>query len=73
MPIRNPFRRAPGVDATDEAQRNATDNGFKNTAVSGANPLQIKDSPEYKLSGKTFRVARRAQSPSALYMNRRLL
>lgn len=49
MPIRNPFRRAP--EATDEAQRNAPDNEFKNTAVTGAQPLQIKDSAEYKLSG----------------------
>jgi len=48
MPIRNPFRRAP--EATDEAQRNAPDNEFKNTAVTGAQPLQIKDSAEYKLS-----------------------
>jgi len=48
MPIRNPFRRAP--EATDEAQRNASDNEFKNTAVTGAQPLQIKDSAEYKLS-----------------------
>lgn len=52
MPIRNPFRRAPGAEALEEAQRNATDNGFKNTAVSGAPPLQIKDTTEYKLSGE---------------------
>lgn len=56
MPIRNPFRRAPGAEATDEAQRNATDNGFKNTAVSGTQPLQINDTAEYKLSGKQSRV-----------------
>ncbi|OSS49790.1 hypothetical protein B5807_06233 [Epicoccum nigrum] len=48
MPIRNPFRRAP--EATDEAQRNAPDNEFKNTAVTGAQPQQIKDPAEYKLS-----------------------
>ncbi|XPS75284.1 hypothetical protein M3J07_007365 [Ascochyta lentis] len=50
MPIRNPFRRAPGAEANDEAQRNATDSGFKSTAVSGVPPLQTKDSAEYKLS-----------------------
>lgn len=54
MPIRNPFRRAP--EATDETPRNVTDNEFKNTAVSGAQPLQIKDSAEYKLSGELPRV-----------------
>lgn len=53
MPIRNPFRRAPGTEATDEAQRTGPDNGFKDTAVSGAQPMQIKDSTEYKLSGET--------------------
>ncbi|KAJ4380580.1 hypothetical protein N0V86_003939 [Didymella sp. IMI 355093] len=50
MPIRNPFRRAPGAEATDEAQRNGADNGFKTTAVSGAKPQEIKDTTEYKLS-----------------------
>lgn len=55
MPIRNPFRRAPGAEATEETQRNGADSGFKDTAVSGAKPLEIKDSAEYKLSGKTPR------------------
>jgi hypothetical protein len=73
MPIRNPFRRAPGAEATDEAQRNATDNGFKSTAVSGAQPLQIKDPTEYKLSGETSRELPRMRSPDALYVYRRLL
>lgn len=50
MPIRNPFRRAPGAESVDEAQRNATDGGFKSTAVSGAQPTAIKDATEYKLS-----------------------
>lgn len=54
MPIRNPFRRAP--EAADEAQRNATDNEFKSTAVSGSQPLQLKEPAEYKLSGALFRV-----------------
>lgn len=54
MPIRNPFRRAP--EATEEAQRSANDNEFKNTAVSGAQSLQIKDPAEYKLSGELARV-----------------
>ena len=72
MPIRNPFRRAPGAEATDEAQRNATDNGFKNTAVSGTQPMPIKDTTEYKLSGETIRELPRMRSPDALYMCRRL-
>ena len=63
MPIRNPFRRAP--EATDEAQRNASDNEFKNTAVTGAQPLQIKDSAEYKLSGALVRVLPRMWSQEA--------
>ena len=53
MPIRNPFRRAGVPEPVDEAQRSAPENGFKNTAVSGATPLQIKDPTEYKLSGET--------------------
>jgi hypothetical protein len=60
MPIRNPFRRAPGAEAPEEAHRNATDSGFKSTAVSGTQPLHIKDSTEYKLSGEIFRAFRRA-------------
>jgi hypothetical protein len=52
MPIRNPFRRAPGAEAVDETQRNATDGGFKSTTVSGAPPTSIKESTEYKLSGE---------------------
>jgi hypothetical protein len=48
MPIRNPFRRAGVPEAVDE--RSVPENDFKNTAVSGATPLQIKDPVEYKLS-----------------------
>ncbi|KAJ4342457.1 hypothetical protein N0V87_001076 [Didymella glomerata] len=48
MPIRNPFRRAPGAEAAEAP--NGADTGFKNTAVSGAKPLEIKDTTEYKLS-----------------------
>jgi hypothetical protein len=73
MPIRNPFRRAPGAEATDEAQRNGADNGFKTTAVSGAKPQETKDTTEYKLSGKTIRGYPRVRSPDALHMDRRLL
>ncbi|KAF1841018.1 uncharacterized protein K460DRAFT_371010 [Cucurbitaria berberidis CBS 394.84] len=50
MPIRNPFRRAGVPEPVDEAQRSTPENGFTNTAVSGAQPLQIKDPVEYKLS-----------------------
>ncbi|KAH7388676.1 hypothetical protein BKA66DRAFT_55553 [Pyrenochaeta sp. MPI-SDFR-AT-0127] len=50
MPIRNPFRRAGVPEQVDDAQRTAPENGFKNTAVSGTPPLQLKDSAEYKLS-----------------------
>lgn len=73
MPIRNPFRRAPGAEATEEAQRAGADNEFKNTAVSGTKPLEIKDTPEYKLSGKTIRRLPRARSLDAHHMDRRLL
>lgn len=66
MPIRNPFRRAP--EATEEAQRIATDNGFKNTAVSGAQPLQTKDSTEYKLSGEIPRASAKAVANSASHV-----
>lgn len=58
MPIRNPFRRAGAPDQTEDAQRNAPENGFKDTTVSGAKPLQIKDPIEYKLSGENSRRAR---------------
>jgi hypothetical protein len=51
MPIRNPFRRAPGGEVIDDAQRSAAERGFQNTAVAGAKPIQIKEPPEYKLSG----------------------
>jgi hypothetical protein len=52
MPIRNPFRRAGAPEVVEEGQRNAAENGFKDTSVSGAKPLQIKDPAEYKLSGE---------------------
>jgi hypothetical protein len=52
MPIRNPFRRAGAPEVVDEGQRNAAENGFTDTTVSGAKPLQIKDPAEYKLSGE---------------------
>lgn len=52
MPIRNPFRRAGAPEVLDENQRNPAENGFKDTTVSGSKPVQIKDSAEYKLSGK---------------------
>jgi hypothetical protein len=54
MPIRNPFRRAGAPEAVDESQRNAAESGFKDTTVSGAKPLQVKDPAEYKLSGETL-------------------
>jgi hypothetical protein len=53
MPIRNPFRRVNVPEPMDETQRSAPENGFKNTAVSGATPVQTKDPIEYKLSGET--------------------
>ena len=60
MPIRNPFRRAGIPEPVDEAQRSAPENGFKNTAVSGTQPLQIKDPVEYKLSGETPSICARS-------------
>lgn len=50
MPIRNPFRRAGGPEQSDEVQRSTAENGFKDTTVSGAKPLQLKNPAEYKLS-----------------------
>jgi hypothetical protein len=70
MPIRNPFRRAPGAEAAEAP--NGADTGFKNTAVSGAKPLEIKDTTEYKLSGKIIRGHPQARSSDALYLDRRL-
>ena len=52
MPIRNPFRRAPGAEAADETPRNAPESGFNSTAVSGAPTASVKDTTEYKLSGE---------------------
>jgi hypothetical protein len=52
MPIRNPFRRAGAPEVVDDSQRSAAESGFKDTTVSGAKPLQIKDPAEYKLSGE---------------------
>lgn len=74
MPIRNPFRRTGGPEPVEEAQRSAPENGFKNTAVSGATPLQIKDPIEYKLSGKvSLACARGARRRPGLHrVNRRL-
>ena len=50
MPIRNPFRRAPGVGVVDDG---ADGNNANNV---GVKPLQIKEPTEYKLSG-TFCTA----------------
>ncbi|KAJ4367487.1 hypothetical protein N0V83_007070 [Neocucurbitaria cava] len=71
MPIRNPFRRAGVPEPVDEAQRSAPENGFKNTAVSGTQPLQIKDPVEYQLSGETppaLREERVAIAESGVYL-----
>ena len=46
MPIRNPFRRTPGAGVVDDAQADG-----KTSNDGGAKPLQIKEPPEYKLSG----------------------
>lgn len=54
MPIRNPFRRAGAPEAISENPQNAAENGFKDTSVSGAKPLQLKDPAEYKLSGEAL-------------------
>lgn len=45
MPIRNPFRRTPGLGVVDDAS------DANNTMDQGAKPLQIKAPTEYKLSG----------------------
>jgi hypothetical protein len=53
MPIRNPFRRAGGADSINENQRPAPEAGFQNTAVAGTKPIAVKETSEYKLSGKS--------------------
>lgn len=56
MPIRNPFKRAPGdVAIHDENQppRSAADSGFQSIKVTGSNPVEIKEPMEFKLSGMT--------------------
>jgi hypothetical protein len=57
MPIRNPFRRAGAPEVVEEGQRNSAEHGFKDTTVSGAKPLQIKDPAEYKLSGEAASIS----------------
>jgi hypothetical protein len=52
MPIRNPFRKAVGVEPQDENQRPGAGGGFQQTPVAGARPVEIKEPTEYKLSGK---------------------
>jgi hypothetical protein len=56
MPIRNPFKRGPGgVEVAEAFPREAAadgNNGFQKTNVVGAKPIEIKEPPEYKLSGK---------------------
>jgi hypothetical protein len=56
MPIRNPFKRGPGgLESTDGIPPETTENGsngFQNTSVVGAKPIDIKEPLEYKLSGK---------------------
>jgi len=51
MPIRNPFRRAGAPETlNDDPLRNPAESGFKDTTLSGAKPVQLKDPAEYKLS-----------------------
>ncbi|KAF2496369.1 hypothetical protein BU16DRAFT_526866 [Lophium mytilinum] len=51
MPIRNPFRKAPGgVELQEENQRPGADRGFQQTPVNGTKPVEIKEPTEYKLS-----------------------
>ena len=53
MPIRNPFRRAPGaLDVGDENQRpTGAPGGFQRAKAVGVKPIDIKEPAEYKLSG----------------------
>jgi len=55
MPIRNfnPFKKAPTAQDLYEQNhhiRSSTDEGFQDANVKGTKPIEIKDSPEYKLS-----------------------
>ena len=51
MPIRNPFRKnAAGVEPAVAPQDPAA--GFRETTTSAAQPIDVKDPAEYKLSGE---------------------
>ncbi|KAF2866766.1 hypothetical protein BDV95DRAFT_611441 [Massariosphaeria phaeospora] len=50
MPIRNPFKRAGGVEVPSEGQPSPAEAGFQNTAVAGSRPVSVKEPAEYKLS-----------------------
>ncbi|KAF2003294.1 hypothetical protein P154DRAFT_429360 [Amniculicola lignicola CBS 123094] len=52
MPIRNPFRRAGGVEPVDDGQRTPADHTSQKNAVLGLNPLETKEPTEYKLSAE---------------------
>lgn len=55
MPIRNPFKRAPGSLDVDEAARQGADGDLKDT--NGAKPIEIPEPPEYKLCGMSSNYA----------------
>lgn len=63
MPIRNPFRRTGPAEVVEDAQRDAADNGFRDTTLLGAKPVLVKDSAEYKLSGETPTACAECASP----------
>lgn len=56
MPIRNfnPFKKAPTAQDLYEQNngiRSSTEKGFQDASVKAANPIEIKEPTEYKLSG----------------------
>ena len=62
MPIRNPFRRTPGVEVVDDAAER------KNDVNAGTKPLQIKEPTEYKLSGM-FCAGRLGRAPKYILLH----
>lgn len=54
MPIRNPFKKSiTAAELHEQNLRDAADKGFKTADVNGVKAIEIKEPPEYQLSGKS--------------------
>ena len=65
MPIRNfnPFKKAQTAQEIYEQNngiRSSTDKGFQDATVKAAAPIEIQETPEYKLSGMSSLSTREA-------------